>query len=655
MKKILYILSAFVCLSLTFTSCESLFDNLEGDLTKMTGEDMASSEAGIQRLLAQVYSYIPMNAFGYEDQYTMNAADSHGGDYGFNSNPYYGMYGIQTFWNWSAIRTINSFIVIATEAGEKGTITQKEAKTYAAEARFVRAYCYFVMARNLGGVPIITEPLDSYYNPADGNQELFAFAQRATEKETWDFVISEFQAAADDLDATPATEFRAGKYAALGMKARAALYAASVSKYWNAQGGIESTYKAVAAKKTYMESSYANAYYQECIKACEDIINSGKFRLHGENPANVDEAIKNLGEMFVTKANEEFIFGQSLNDGNYTSGDDFDVYNSPAQTVTGNQSCGKYSVTVNFADKFDNYDANFGAVDGTIKTRSDGKEDVFFNATLTRFPLEYASIPYIEYDAIDEPFRNKDARFRAWIIYPDAVFRNTTIKIQGGLIKTDGSVSLWNDASETVGGVTYYAFGDQSSNVSGFFNYDNKMTGGNYVTTGFSIRKFLDPNSFQLYNKSFWYDIRYAEILLSYAEAVAESGQGDKAKAKQYLNDIRHRAGYKDNIDLTVDNVLHQRELEFAFEGDQLYTLHRRRAFYNKLTDPEVEGQKHALTPVLDLRSGSPKYIFVRSIHYAEDPLTGGKYSDYHTAPKSYYGRISDFGVNKYEPNPADE
>ena len=87
MKKISFILSALLCLSLTFTSCEALFDNLEGDLTKMTGEDMASSEAGIQMLLAEVYSYIPMNAYGYEDQYTMNAADSHGGDYGSNSNP----------------------------------------------------------------------------------------------------------------------------------------------------------------------------------------------------------------------------------------------------------------------------------------------------------------------------------------------------------------------------------------------------------------------------------------------------------------------------------------------------------------------------------------------------------------------------------------
>ena len=636
------------------TSCESLFDSLEGDLTKMTGEDMASSEAGIQMLLAQVYSYIPMNACGYEDQYTLNAADSHGGDYGFNSNPYYGMYGIHTFWNWGAIRTINNFIEIAGTAAEKGTITPDAAKSYIAEARFVRAYCYFVMVRNLGGVPIITEPLDKYYDGA-GNEQLFAFAQRATEKETWDFVLSEFQAAADDLGPEPVNAFRADKYAALGMKARAALYAASVSKYWNAQGGIENTYKAVAAKKTYMEASYAPAYYDQCIKACEDIIGSGRFALHGANPASVEDAVKNLGDMFVNLAKEEFIFGQSLDNGVASSGSDFDVYNSPAQTVTGNSSCGKYSVTIDFVDKFDNYDENFGAVDGTVKTRSDGKENVFFNAVLTRFPNEYKDIPYIEYDNISDPFIHKDARFRAWILYPDSQFRGQTIKIQGGMIHPDGHVKLWVDDSETIDGTTYYSFGAPTGNVSGFFNYENKMA-GNTVTTGFSLRKFLDPSSFQLYHKTFWYDIRYAEILLTYCEAVVENNVSSKAAmAKQYLNDIRHRAAFKDDVELTLQNVLHQRELELAFEGDQLYTMHRRRAFYNKLTDSDIMGQKHALTPVIDLRGGTPKYIFVRSIHYAEDPLTGGKASDYHTAPRNYYGRISDFGVNKYEPNPADE
>ncbi|MBR5076233.1 MAG: RagB/SusD family nutrient uptake outer membrane protein [Bacteroidales bacterium] len=653
MKKILYILSAFVCLSLTFTSCDAIFDNLEGDLSKMSGADMASSEAGISRLLAQVYSYIPMNAFGVEDQYTMNACDSHGGDYGFNSNPYYGMYGVQTFWNWGAIRTINQFMVIAEEAGAAGTLTDAQAKNYIAEARFVRAYCYFVMVRNLGGVPIIEEPLDAYYNPADGNKELFDKAARATEQETWDWVIKEFQLAADDLPAVP-EGYHASKYAALGMKARAALYAASVSKYWNAQGGIESTYKAVSAKKTYMDAGMANKYYKDCIDACEAIIGSGKFSLYGANPKSVAEAVKNLGDLFVTRQDCEFIFGRTLNDGNNTSGNAFDLDNSPAQTVTTNDLCGKYSVTIDFVDKFDNYDADRHAVNGTVKTRTDGKEDEYFTGTVTRFPQEYKDIPYVEYNSIDEPFVSKDARFQAWVLYPDCTFRNTVIKLQGGMIKTDGSVAIWADDSEEVGGTTYYAFGAPSGSVSGFFNYENKMAGKVY-TTGFGLRKFLNPQSFQKYNKSFWYDIRYAEILLDYCEAVAESGQGNAASAKQYLNAIRKRAAFTDEVDLTVENVLHQRELELAFEGDQLYTLHRRRAFYNKFTDPLVVGQKHALTPILDLRSGSPKYIFVRSVHFAEDPLVGGKVSDYHTIAKSYYGRISDYSVNGYEPNPADE
>ena len=653
MKKLLYILSALVCLSLTFTSCDAVFDSREGDLSKLSGEDLASSEAGITRLLAQVYSYIPMNAFGVEDQYTMNACDSHGGDYGFNSNPYYGMYGIQTFWNWSAIRTINQFMQTAEEAGKAGTLTDAQAKKYIAEARFVRAYCYFVMVRNLGGVPIIEEPLDAYYNPADGNKELFDFATRATEQETWNWVIDQFGLAAADLPEVP-DGYHAGKYAALGMKARAALYAASVSKYWTNRGGIESTYKAVASKKTYMDAGMANKYYKDCIDACEAIINSGKFSLYGANPASVADAVKNLGELFTTQQACEFIFGKTLNDGNNTSGDTFDLYNSPAQTVTTNEIVGRYSVTVNFVDKFDNYDDARHAVDGTVKTRVDGQENLYFNNTLKRFPLEYADIDYIEYDAIDEPFRNKDARFQAWVLYPDCTFRNEVIKIQGGMIKTTGEVVMWNEGEEEVGGVTYYSFGDQTGKVSGFFNYENKMSGSTY-TTGFGLRKFLNPQSFQKYNKSFWYDIRYTEILLDYAEAVAESGQGSAANAKKYLNDIRKRAAYTDEVDLTVANVLHQRELELAFEGDQLYTLHRRRAFYDKYADPEIEGQKHCLTPMLDLRSGSPKYIFVRSLHFAEDPLAGGKVSDYHTMAKSYYGGISDYSVNGYEPNPANE
>ena len=655
MKKIFSIFASLAIALVTLTSCEDIFNNLEGDLTKISGEQMASSEAGLKMLLAQVYSYIPMNELGYEDQYTLNACDSHGGDYGFNSNPYYGMYGVYSSFSFSAIRSINAFIENLTVAVEKGVITTADARQYTAEARFVRAYYYFVGVRSYGGLPIITRVLDPLYDGGE-NKELFEASKRATEKETWDFILKELDEVAADLAPESVEEYRANKYAALGLKARVALYAASVSKYWDRQGAIASSYKAVAAKMTYMDKSYASDYYNQCITACEEIINSGKFSLYGAHPASVAEAVTNLGDMFLTKKAGEYIFGRSLNDGVNTSGSDFDVYNSPAQTVTGGGDCGRYSVTIDFVDKFDNYTANFGAASGVVPTRVDGKENVYFTNPVNLIDAYLAETEFIKYDKINEPFINKDARFQAWILYPDCEFRNQTIKIQGGIVEPDGKATLWAQKEVPFGGVTYYSFGDANGKISGFSNYLNKMAADVGVTTGFSIRKFLDPAGYQLYHKTFRYDIRYAEILLSYCEAVVENGVSSKeGKAKEYLNDIRHRAAFKDDVDLTLDEVLHQRELEFAFEGDQLYTMHRRRAFYNQRTDDPVLGNKHALTPILDLSGDTPQYFFLRTLHYAEDGQAGGKTMDYHTENTRYYKAMPDYGKNRYEPNPIDE
>jgi starch-binding outer membrane protein, SusD/RagB family len=664
MKKILLKITAIVCLSLGIMSCEKLFDSLEGDLTRMTADDMVSTEAGIQRLLAQVYSYVPVNAFpntanfsstGNTDLYTMNAVDSHGGDYGFNNSAYYGINGLPTFWNWTAIRVINSFINDVKTAVTKGVILADAGNQLIAEARFVRAYCYFAMVKTYGGVPIITEVLDKYYDGV-GNTELYKFTPRATEKETWDFIISELDACIADLPSSRTSgEYRATKWSAYGLQSRVALYAASVSKFWTKQGTMANSYLAVQNKKVYMDASYAADYYAKCISASEKII-AGGFSLYKPNPANVAEAVNNLGTLFTTKQNVEYIFGKTLNDGTTTSGSNFDVYNSPAQTVTGTSACGRYSVALDLVDAYDDYDANRNAVSGIVKTRADGQENVYMPTPVQTFPTSYSSINYIRYPNVSDPFINKDARFQAWILYPNSTFRGQTIKIQGGIIKTTGVGSVWSEVSETVGAQTYYSFGDQSGKVSGFYNYTNANQ-GNTVTTGFSLRKFLNANSAQLYIKTFWYDIRFAEILLNYCEAVLESGTTAKnALAAQYLNDIRHRAAFTDNIPLTVDNVLRQRRLELAFESDYLYTLHRRREFYNRNTDPILVARRHALTPVVDLRDvatgGTPKYIFVRSIFFQED--VGGMSPDFSMNYMNYYLKMPDYGTNKYEPNPLD-
>lgn len=70
-------------------------------------------------------------------------------------------------------------------------------------------------------------------------------------------------------------------------------------------------------------------------------------------------------------------------------------------------------------------------------------------------------------------------------------------------------------------------------------------------------------------------DIRLAEIYLNYAEAVVESGKGDQNKAATLLNALRHRAAHKDNIPLTLENVLKERRVELAFEGKRFWDMVR--------------------------------------------------------------------------------
>ena len=68
---------------------------------------------------------------------------------------------------------------------------------------------------------------------------------------------------------------------------------------------------------------------------------------------------------------------------------------------------------------------------------------------------------------------------------------------------------------------------------------------------------------------------RYAEVLLNYAEAVCESGLGDKNLATKALNDIRKRAAHTNEIELTRENIRSERMVELAFENIRIWDLRR--------------------------------------------------------------------------------
>ena len=300
MKKVFtYITALFLALS--FVSCDKIFDNLEGDLNKMSEDDLTSSEAGLMRLLSVAYQNIPMGAFNTNDQNTLDATSTHGASYSIS---------ITGFWSYSQMRAVNKLFNQIQQAYDKGAISEQLRDNMLGEAHFIRAYYYFGMVRAYGGVPIIEEPLDDKY---DGGEDISGLLfPRKTEKETWDYVLAEFEKAAELLpESFGANSYRANKWAAYALEGRVALYAASVSKYWN-NAPIDNSYTAVKEKLTYMESSYANAYYNKCIEACTKVINSGVYSLHGgTSPASVADAKKSLQELFVARQNDEFIFGRS--------------------------------------------------------------------------------------------------------------------------------------------------------------------------------------------------------------------------------------------------------------------------------------------------------------------------------------------------------
>jgi len=70
--------------------------------------------------------------------------------------------------------------------------------------------------------------------------------------------------------------------------------------------------------------------------------------------------------------------------------------------------------------------------------------------------------------------------------------------------------------------------------------------------------------------------LRYADVLLIYAEAVlGTSGSTADADALRYFNKVRARAGLTAKTSITPADIMHERRVEFAFEGDYWFDIKR--------------------------------------------------------------------------------
>ncbi|MRG45195.1 RagB/SusD family nutrient uptake outer membrane protein [Chitinophaga sp. SYP-B3965] len=236
MKKLhaLYLLGLFSVLS--FSSCEKKFlDKAPGvDVTENT---IFSSQTELEMYIASIYRHGIHHGFPTEDRSLTNAATYDMAAGATDEGEFAAGWLISQRWNssnitasdivnledyrfflrWTAIRMCN---ILIERAGDVPNVTDAYRNQVIGEAKFIRALNYIEMVKRYGGVPIV----DKRFQLTD-NFDL----GRNTLQESFNFIVSDATDAAEKLPPTyPSTmRGRATKGAALALKSRALLYAAS--------------------------------------------------------------------------------------------------------------------------------------------------------------------------------------------------------------------------------------------------------------------------------------------------------------------------------------------------------------------------------------------------------------------------------------------
>jgi len=416
--------------------------------------------------------------------------------------------------NYTRIRQANTFL----RRIDSTTFDTAWKQRMKGEAYFLRAYFYHNLLRMYGGVPLITKVY--------GLNEDYKVA-RNTFKETVDFIVANADSAAALLPVSYSADDvgRATKGAALALKARVLLYAASDLYNVNPSGQPETGYTG---------SQDRTALWRAAKDAAKAVMDLGVYSLFRPAPANAQEAAKNYGDLFLQQTSEEVIMSrQFLTSRGWSDGGPFGLFNGP----NGYHNWGGNTPIQNLIDDY---------------RMANGSKFDWSN------PVHAAA-----------PYANRDPRFYASILYDGAPWRTRP---------TDAQKFEPNNMIETFRALTYVESGTTKV-AAGLDTREGPIEDWNGGYSGYYIRKFVDPTVDHQFvvQQVPWIFFRYAEIVLNYAEASIELNElGDAMTA---LNQIRRRAGMPEfsGLDQATlrDESRNERRVEMAFEEQRFFDVRR--------------------------------------------------------------------------------
>jgi hypothetical protein len=488
-----------------------------------------------------IYSYLPSNAYGETYMTDETKHSDAGSAYNIMNN---GSWDSRTYvdaWTWghyyAGIRRIHIFLDNVDSAIFIDPNTYKLTpevndtyrKQFAAEAKFLRAFYYFELLKRFGdpstnsGVPIVPEKVLTINDPLD--------FPRNTYQECVNYIVKDCDEVAKILpDRQYSSDYgRASKAAALALKSRLLLYAASPLA--NPSGDIEKWKLAAEAAKAVIE-----------LPGYKLI---DKTTVQGNNMLSV----------FTEPNNNEVLFSSPVIQSN--------------------------------SFELDNFPPSFGGR-GQINPTQD-LVDAF--ETVLGYPITHEKSGYLP----DNPYYRRDKRLQYFIVVNGSTIGNTTV---------DSYVGGKDGLSSLIGA----------------------------TKSGYYIRKFMDPNADVVNNRTvathFWVHFRYAEMLLNYAEAMAEA-YGIESKPGGYTLSaydafklIRDRAGLFTQaayikalpIDEFIESIRNERRVELCFEGHRFWDVRRWK-----------QGEKYFNTPVHGMKITNSSSTLTYEVFKVEDRVFDSK------------------------------
>lgn len=671
-KKNIILISVFIGAGILFSACSDYLDSDKYFEDRITINKVFTSKQRSQQWLAYAFSFLKnenadvvgkekeTNSFTFADDMYYGDRDVNYDSKEWNELSYntfmQGQYNEDNFnqaWT-MCYKGIYQASVFINNIDMNTEMTDKERLDYKGQARFVRAYYYWLLLRRYGPVPIVPNEGIDYTQ----SYEQIAIPRNSYE-EVVDYISNEMIQAAKEIQYTKRDGencARPTKGACLATRALALIYSASPL----ANGNNDTYAKSLVDDKgkELLNSTYKEEKWAKAAAACKDVMELGVYDLYHAS-FNTTEAVGD--PKTIVPADSTCIFAQNT----WPKGwKDIDPFKSYRVLFSGDIAPEDNTELI-----FSRIDQNATEINHSMKSFARHSMPRDFGGWNTHGLTQKMVDAYYMNDGSDCPGKDRELNggngterltgFTTLQDYRQGKYKplaaNVSLQYANREPRFYASVGYNGSVWEYLGDPEPTHHNRQTFYYRGSGNgYNNSQF---YLRTGISVKKYVnqtdvpDREDYRNIKDKAEPAIRYADILLLYAEALNElegtysiaswdknttyTIQRNIEEIQKGIHPIRIRGGVPDydaqiysNKNLLRDKIKRERMIEFMGEGKRYFDLRRwkdapkelNQQIYgcNIMMDANHKSEFHQIIPINNLRMTFSDRMYFWPIRHSE-------------------------------------